>query len=932
MSADLAATLRTYFGFSSFRPGQREAIQYVLDGKSTLVVMPTGAGKSLVYQLSALSSPGVTLVISPLIALMKDQVDGLTRRGIAATYVNSTLPGNEQASRLQAIAAGAYRLVYVAPERLRSVSFQQSLRGVHVSLLAVDEAHCISAWGHDFRPDYLQIAAARAQLGNPVTVALTATATPQVQDDIAGQLGLAGMQRVVTGFNRPNLALEVNYVADDAAKLRQVQALLAGLDGGAAIVYVGTRHEAEEVAEFIAGLMHASLEAQDVRYYHAGLDAARRSEVQEAFVAGDLRVIVATNAFGMGIDRPDVRLVVHYNMPGTLEAYYQEAGRAGRDGDPARAVLLYSPRDRALQEWFIENSVPSPGDLRTVYAALPPSGDTAAWVGRDSLSLSTGLADTKIRVALAQLEAAGVVEYLGDSGTDMLLRKQAWHETASNITATTIALHRRHRLAQLEAMVRYGETDSCRRRILLDHFGDSGPADAVVCCDNCQARQAAESPAGNGSIADLSHVERAALIILDTVRRLKWSTGRTKLAQTLAGSHAKAMSASGYDQNVYYGRLAVFKCREIEEMISRLVSMGYLKITGSEQPVLRLTPKGESAIKARVRIPLPLTRPVDEQQITKRQAQRQAGGTAGLTLQMLSQGLAPAQIAAQRSLAEDTIYNHLAQPIAQGSLALDAVVAPEVTSQVREAITKTGSADRLAPLRAILPQSISYGQIRCVAEHWKREHAAPPPVYVAAPTQAGDGAVAAFLSHAHPRPLAGPWQEGWALSFHSSFAGADRQRSQVGELMYRLKYESDPSAVQPLVEQALALCREHPGLAAVDALVPVAPTVLRTFDPVAAFTAGLATALGKPVLSALAKTRRTEPQKGMTTLVQKRNNVAGAFAVPAALTTAVRGRRLLVVDDLFDSGATLEEATHVLLRAGAAAVCVLTLTRTIHTD
>jgi hypothetical protein len=243
---------------------------------------------------------------------------------------------------------------------------------------------------------------------------------------------------------------------------------------------------------------------------------------------------------------------------------------------------------------------------------------------------------------------------------------------------------------------------------------------------------------------------------------------------------------------------------------------------------------------------------------------------------------------------------------------------------VREAIARVGSADRLAPLRAILPPSISYGQIRCVAEDWKRGHPRPTP---AAAPSAGD-AVAAFLSRSHPRPLSGPWQEGWALGFNSSFTGADWQRSPVGDLTHRLKYEADATAVQPLVEQALALCHEHPALAAVDVLVPVPPTTTRPLDPVNAFSEGLAAALGKPLLSALRKTRQTRPQKEMSTLVQKRNNVAGAFAV----ADSIRGKSLLVVDDLFDSGATLQEVTRVLRRAGAASVCVLALTRTIHTD
>ncbi|MCX6376814.1 MAG: RecQ family ATP-dependent DNA helicase, partial [Armatimonadetes bacterium] len=313
MNADLDTALRTSFGFSAFRPGQAEAIRSLLGGRHTLVVMPTGAGKSLVYQLAALQRPGVTLVISPLIALMQDQVTSLVRRRIPATFINSTLALPEQNRRLECLACGEYRLVYVAPERLRNAPFLDALSRVNVEFLAVDEAHCISQWGHDFRPDYLQIGSARARMKNPVTAALTATATPRVQDDIVRLLDLESAERIITGFNRPNLCFEVRYAPDVPSKFQVLKELLADLDGGAAIVYVGTRRDAEEVAEFARNVVGVN-----AGYYHGGLDAEIRTSVQNQFLAGDLPVVVATNAFGMGIDRADVRLVVHHTVPGTL--------------------------------------------------------------------------------------------------------------------------------------------------------------------------------------------------------------------------------------------------------------------------------------------------------------------------------------------------------------------------------------------------------------------------------------------------------------------------------------------------------------------------------------------------------------------------------------------------------------------------------------
>jgi len=478
-SAVITVTLNTRFGCSAFRPGQAEAIRNLLAGRHTLVVMPTGAGKSLIYQLASFYRPGVTLVISPLIALMQDQVDSLTGRGIPATYINSTLSAREQSRRLQAVAVGDFRLVYVAPERLRSVRFQEILQQVEVGLLAVDEAHCISQWGHDFRPDYRHIAEARPMIGDPVTVALTATATPLVQDDIVRALRLTPVYRIVTGFNRPNLFFAVRHTPDPVAKRSALRDLLRNWTEGAAIVYVGTRREAEEVAAFLRDVVH--LEAA---HYHAGLDADERNRLQEAFVEGRQPVIVATNAFGMGIDRPDVRLVVHHTMPGTPEAYYQEAGRAGRDGRPAQAVLLYAPRDRALHEWFITTSTSTQAQLRALYDRLPAGGGPV-WATIADLSSGSGLPPAKVKACLAQLEVAGALERLGDKGRRMLLRRGEWDEPTVETAFADAERYRRHRQAQLAQVIAYAESDTCRRRILLDHFGDQGPAEANRCCDNC---------------------------------------------------------------------------------------------------------------------------------------------------------------------------------------------------------------------------------------------------------------------------------------------------------------------------------------------------------------------------------------------------------------------------------------------------------------
>ncbi len=927
MSDALAAALRTHFGFASFRPGQAEAIASLLAGRHTLAVMPTGAGKSLIYQLTALCLPGTTLVLSPLIALMKDQVDSLVRRGIAATYINSTLAAVEQERRLQAVAAGAYRLVYVAPERLRSAPFLAALRGLAVSLVAVDEAHCISQWGHDFRPDYLHIAAARSLLGEPLTAALTATATPDVQDDIVRRLGLERAERIITGFNRSNLGFQVRYTPELPAKLEALRDLLrqhATTQGGC-IVYVGTRSDAEEVAEFVRSV--AGLEAE---HYHGGMEPAVRARVEDAFLAGDLPVVVATNAFGMGVDRPDVRLVAHFDLPGTLEAYYQEAGRAGRDGEPSRAVLLYAPQDRALQEWFIRNDTPGIDGLRAIHGALCASGRSRLWTTLADLSRATGLPEVAVRVGLAQLEGAGCVVRLGDHGARMLISVAAWDEAALQREAEATEERRRLRLGQLAKMVAYAEASTCRRRMLLDHFGDRGPAEARYCCDNCAARRVPRPKVPARPLEQVPQAERLALAILDAARRLRWGVGRHRLAQILKGSRSRAMARYGYDRSPYFGRLAVFKIREIEGLIGQLVRHGDLKVVGGEQPVLRLTPQGEQALARRSAMALRLPRAVSEQAVAIKQAELQAGGTVALTAKMFAQGLSPAEIAAARNLCEGTIWTHLARLIGEGQVALDAVVASATADQVRAAIAQVGSVAALAPIKACLPEGISYGEIRCVVEAVKRETgcAQPGPEPEAGRSEAAGDSVASFLARAHPRPLAGPWQAGWALGVHSRFAGAEWGRTRLGELAYRLKYLGDTRALAPLVEQAHALCQAHPELAAVDALVPVPASTPRPQQPVQALARALGARLGRPVWPVLAKVRPTRPQKEMRTLAQKRANVAGAFAVRGD----VRGKALLVIDDLYDSGETLREVARVLRAGGAARLCVLTLTRTIHAD
>ena len=396
------------FRLSAFRPGQEDVIRTVLEGRDCLCVMPTGGGKSLCYQLPALALDGLTIVVSPLIALMKDQVDQLRELGLPVTYINSTLTPDEQSERLRAVASGEIKMVYAVPERFRSPRFLEAVQAAGLKLLAIDEAHCISQWGHDFRPDYAKLGHFREALGNPPTIALTATATGDVRQDIIDQLKLDEPETFIRGFARDNLFYRVWKASGERDKLERLVEFLERTPG-TGIIYASTRRRTEELAEALGKRLRRRVIA-----YHAGLLPEPRKSAQEAFMRGDIEIIVATTAFGMGIDKADVRFVVHYNLPGTIEGYYQEAGRAGRDGLPSECLLLYNASDRYIQEWFIESAYPGPENVELVYEYL-------ASVDADPIQLTQQ--EIKERLALPigpdgvgtceqLLESAGVLQRL----------------------------------------------------------------------------------------------------------------------------------------------------------------------------------------------------------------------------------------------------------------------------------------------------------------------------------------------------------------------------------------------------------------------------------------------------------------------------------------------------------------------------------------
>jgi ATP-dependent DNA helicase RecQ len=985
----LLPLLQNKFQLQDFRPGQLAVIQAILARQDVLCIMPTGYGKSLCYQLSSLLLDGVTVVVSPLVALMKDQVDLLHARGFTeATFINSSVTIDQQRDRLRALQAGQYKLVYISPERFRSRAFLLTLKAIRIGLFVVDESHCISQWGHDFRPDYLTLKNAIATVGRPPVAAFTATATPEVRQDIKIQLDIPSAREFLHSVGRESLEFFVFPVTSDEDKLLWIQHLVKSI-GGKGIIYAGKRRDCEYINSFL------NVIGVRAEYFHARREEHEKKSIQERFMNDDhpqsLDVIAATNAFGLGVDKANIRFVIHSAITGTVEEYFQEAGRAGRDGLRAFCILLYSYDDRSLQEWFIENSLVEKPDLIQIYETLKnfPNINQYRIIEYSQLDWQLKMDDTKIRVGISHLERLGLVHRLPDVDSQLDLKLVSEQQlTASSIHAGkkrmisaivsqarsvapldlvefcishhfeplavvemlydlefdgVIRFHRgnramlihietdvrplykmtpdeigfeeyrQHKYDKLDKLLHYAESSTCRLRYIRQYFGERVSKDCGR-CDNCRARrgwQRSKQPrhqikpsetAISATVEGLDYFneELITIAILLTVKDVQGHAGKYTVADILKGSKAKPVLGGSFHRLASYNKFPYFRKEALVETIKMLVLKGYIqerRPADFDYPVVYLTDQGKKLLsdwQARGGklswLPEPFQLCSDDEKIF--QSLRRFRMNAAD-----NQHLAPYQVLHDKSIREI-------------------------------AIMKPKNLDQLAFIHGFSPGKIDkYGAeiLRVLSVHYNA-------------TQTGRGRfssrdmdtvkkfVAGKLSHS----LIGEFDVGYALSNHTKVREGARQYTHLGRLVYEFKYKNQKSHASMLIAELAKFLEEAADFQQVDLIVPVPCTIDdRVYDPVGCLALALSQqaeiALGKNLLI---KTRRTRPQKEMVNLTQKTLNVKGAFKVPNNET--IRNKNILLIDDLYDSGATLNECTRVLKSAGARKVLVLTLTRTMH--
>ena len=692
-TAGVKTLLKERFGFETFRPGQEAVLAAVFAGRPAVAIMPTGSGKSLCYQLPALVFEGLTIVVSPLLSLMKDQVDSLTMRGIPATFINSSLSDQERSRRIAQIRNKELKLLYVAPERFRSPQFIAALESVTVDLFAVDEAHCISSWGHDFRPDYARLAEARDRLRAKRTLALTATATPEVRDDISRNLNLRNPEVIVTGFDRPNLFLEVRQVKGDGEKLAVLSAIAAQETVG--IVYAATRRNVEKITTHLRNLGFPA------QAYHAGLPDEARVQIQESFMAANRGVVVATNAFGMGVDRPDIRFVAHFDVPRSVEAYYQEIGRAGRDGNAARALLLFNHADVFLQERILSSSHPSRDLIRSTWKALgswPGPADSAG------LASSLGAQDAEVASALKLLERAG---HVARTGRGFTLLQPGVPADALGIDFAALKQRAATGRALLRRIVDFAYCKACRRHYVLRYFGERAP-DKCGTCDIC-----ATPPFLSVPVAREAKSRTAKPQVLAPAEVMDFDQNAYQALKKLRTELAKSEGVPSY---------VVFHDSMLRELARTLPSSreGFISVSGLGEK--RWERYGEKVIaitcNAKARGPsiskslavseaIPPSPPIPVQRPA---AEPQAG--INHTLALYREGLHPTAISERRGIALATVFGQLADLFIAGErIGISDVVS---LSRQREILSAAAATPDLVAIRGKLSFPCTLGEIRLV--------------------------------------------------------------------------------------------------------------------------------------------------------------------------------------------------------------------------